>query len=434
MTDIERLLRETGDVAYVRSYLAGQADLSDVRLQALAAPGVPTDLSPADIWKIINWLDGLAAESSADSVTLSLHKELTRYCLAYLQGIDETHPNYARAEAITLAAFRSSTQEQSLSAASGTYLAKGVWLNLLDIPPSGLPNMASWQVEGTSLLSAGSGNTAGYLPIDFTDAEYELRLCLNRRSTRGRLTIFFPMGDQLGRLLLSGTRAGDRLNNEGMQPSLLAEESFHVIAIKVFRDETQAYQCEFWADGQLAAAGPLARDEVLSMSPAHREEATGRISFNAAGGEFEIFAIDLMLNAGQALPTSSDDTARTTQTGMSRKTITVHANRPWQWAMEVKPGQVLDISATGLWSPEPELQVGPAGDDFGWYALRGRLVESDRPFEIGNHAVVIVTRPDILKLEMDDPDKGNNSGRISVTVTTYALPTPAEPQPDTEDE
>ncbi len=426
ITDVERLLTETGDVNYVRAYLAQQGELDDVRLRALALTGPLTGLSPEDTWKTILWMDTLASRAVSESVAVSIRQELGAYCLAYLQGIDETHPNYLQTEAITLAAFEQSRQAPTVTMDLGGFLPEGVWLNLLDFTPTGLPNMTSWQAEGASLLSAARGNTASYLPIDFTDAEYELRLCFNRRSARGRLTVFFPVGNQLGRLLLSGTRAGDRLNNEGMQPSLLADESFHVISIKVYRDEMDTYQCELWTDGQLAVAGPLTRDELLSMSPAHREMATGRISFNAAGGEFELFAMDLLLSDGRALPLSDDVSLGTPDPNDRRKTIELQANRPWQWVMEVQPGQVLDISATGQWSPEADLLVGPGGDEFGWYGLRGRLMESNRTFTVGEHTVVIVTRPDILKLEMDDPDKSDNTGSLNVTVTTYSLQAPAD--------
>ncbi len=261
-------------------------------------------------------------------------------------------------------------------------------------------------------------------PLGFSSASYELHLTAARLSTNGTMVVLFPMGEQLGRAVLGGTSGGDHFNGI-RRPTILQTNRTISLTIRVFPDSGGVWRSQLLADGEILIESPPDANTPTLITDALAAVATGRISVLAPSGDWELLSADMLIHEGVVVPDDLDDEP-VRPSAPRHRTMNLQANRSWQWAMEVEPGQVVDISATGTWSPEPGLVVGPEGDDFGWYGLRGRLVESERTFTIGQRALIVVTRPDILRLEMDDPNKRDNEGTMTVTIMPYSLGTITE--------
>jgi hypothetical protein len=420
--DIESFLRDSGDITTARRCVQRMDNITVPRLRGLASESL-VDLNGQDTWAVIRWLDEIITDMPASDAAPLLARELRRYCLAYLQGIDETHPNYPTAEAITINAFQDVSSQTPPPAPDGA-LPTGPWIDLLEMDLCQTPDAGPWREDGFMLRSQPDGQTGGMFPLGFSSASYELHLTAARLSTNGTMVVLFPMGEQLGRAVLGGTSGGDHFNGI-RRPTILQTNRTISLTIRVFPDSGGVWRSQLLADGEILIESPPDANTPTLITDALAAVATGRISVLAPSGDWELLSADMLIHEGVVVPDDSDD-APVRPSAPRHRTMDLQANRSWQWAMEVEPGQVLDISAAGAWSPEPGLVVGPEGDDFGWYGLRGRLVESERTFTIGQRALIVVTRPDILRLEMDDPNKRDNEGTMTVTIMPYSLGTITE--------
>ena len=108
---------------------------------------------------------------------------------------------------------------------------------------------------------------------------------------------------------------------------------------------------------------------------------------------------------------------------------TVRANRAWQWVSEVKAGNILRISADGVWSWNGVDSAGPGGDEAGWHALYGRLGPDGEPFLIGSGQWLIARENGVLSMQMEDTYRTDNTGVVSVSIDAFDPNSTAMRQP-----
>jgi len=116
------------------------------------------------------------------------------------------------------------------------------------------------------------------------------------------------------------------------------------------------------------------------------------------------------------------------QNAVNVKSITgkVPANQKWTKVMEVKKGQILEITATGEWKSwgskeivKPDGVSGIIGN-FRGGSLIGKLGEKGEEFYVGKGAALVVKADDTLFLGNNNITVGNCSGELQVTVTVLA--------------
>jgi hypothetical protein len=113
--------------------------------------------------------------------------------------------------------------------------------------------------------------------------------------------------------------------------------------------------------------------------------------------------------------------------------IRVSARKPWQTVLEVAPGDMIDISASGKWRAAPQIVAGPDGglgsgeDKWGRYSdrfyLQGRL--DGEVFKIGSRFTLRVPRAGHLELGMNEANVDwfrNNSGFLDVALSLRKRP------------
>jgi hypothetical protein len=104
------------------------------------------------------------------------------------------------------------------------------------------------------------------------------------------------------------------------------------------------------------------------------------------------------------------------------KTFVIVAEKGWQPTVKVSAGQRLKITAQGKWCSNINARETTTSDpdgtgDRGW--LEGRIGEG-QPIHIGSQAEFAAERDGNLQLEMNDSDRSDNDG--SVTVVIVVLP------------
>lgn len=116
----------------------------------------------------------------------------------------------------------------------------------------------------------------------------------------------------------------------------------------------------------------------------------------------------------------------------------VSARTPWMKVIQVQPGDMIDILATGKWWASPQISAGPDGgvgvgeDRWGRYRdrfyLQGRL--DGEVFKIGSRYTLRATKAGVLELGMNEVEVAwfaNNSGYLDVALNLRkAPPSPAE--------
>lgn len=111
----------------------------------------------------------------------------------------------------------------------------------------------------------------------------------------------------------------------------------------------------------------------------------------------------------------------------------ISARKPWQKVLKVLKGDVIDITATGMWRAHPQILANADGgmdarrDEHGEFRhrfyLRGRL--GGKAFRIGSKFALHVAQDGELEMGMNE-DKAewhtNNSGFLDVTLTVRKKP------------
>jgi hypothetical protein len=377
-------------------------------------------LSATTLYDLTQWLAPLVDQAPL------YHQAALRYPLVqmyqrYLLVATPNDPGYTQAKEALLAQF--ALLNSGTTDASTAPLER--WLALPSILPiEDIPNSNRWEVDPrTNYLTSSAKLTMGRFPLEIGAAEYDLQIRFRMLSDRTGLHIFLPVDtNRVGRFSMD--RRQSNLNDATVKPGGAIDLAVHTVTIHVRRRLDGQYLMSADMDGQpYFAPMVLAGTQENRLPTIQRTLAKNHILLRSLSGQCEIHAVNLKMISGTATVPTRQQAA--TNTGTTRE-IDLTASEPWQWIMQVRPGDALQITAEGEWSPAEDVTVGPEGDDFGWYALRGRLVESDKTFNVGDSTVIIIQRDDILKLEMDDSNKADNSGQMHVTLQLHSLPDPDE--------
>lgn len=121
----------------------------------------------------------------------------------------------------------------------------------------------------------------------------------------------------------------------------------------------------------------------------------------------------------------------------------VYAAKEWQPVMEVKQGQVLQITAGGKWAVSEQAghRSGPEGfdvehDGFRYGTLIARV--GDETFAVGTEAKIEIPADGTLEMACHDAEggHGNNSGFVEVQIKVLTEPPPiaaADDEPEDEE-
>ncbi len=401
---IELTIIATGDFAAAAELLDDSLDADIRRLVTLAATGrAVTDSN--DCLDLARWHKTLA-DRADERVRFTL---LRRACHYYQQAVHAGGPNRGPAGDMLTELFQQIRQPNRPAMS----LPTGVWIDLLnsaDLEPIG--DRPTWQrTEAGSWIPdpQSKGYTFGRFPIVLQGA-CQLQVRFVGPKTSGAFRVYPPTGDIVSEASAGGR--ADTLAERREQTGFAGDGGIHTLTVNITNNAGQ-YALSTDADGL-----PHMACDQLGQSTARRlrdadllAAATGHIMLAGSGNTVEVLALSMKLTSGRA----------TWQETISRSSnyvrdVDILADQPWQWVMQVHAGDILEISATGQWSPGGDVTVGPAGDEGGWYALRGKLVHSGRTFTIGERMILVVTEDDVLKMSMDDANKGDNDGAINVTI------------------
>jgi hypothetical protein len=412
----ESVLTRTADLALVAKLLDYQGNDTFANTLRQIASDRHDRLSAPALLEAAHWLAPLIDDAPTYRQPALRHQLLQIYQRYLLVGIPDTD-DYIQARSELLKQFDRLDTESATSAQAplDRWLALSTLLDIQD-----LPNANRWTVDPrTGYLNSTSKLTMGRFPLTFGPAEYDLQIRFRAMADRTGLHIFFPIGnDRIARLSMD--RRQDNLNDLAYRPGVGSNGDIHTVTIHVRQRLDKQYVISADMDGQPYFPARLFTGTQENRLPTpQRDLARQHILLRALSGACEIQAVNLRMVSGTA---SVPLDAQPSSDGPELREITIDARESWQWIMQVRPGDVLQIDAEGQWSPGEDLKVGPDGDDFGWYALRGRLVEADKTFNVGDSTILVVQRDDILKLEMDDSNRSDNSGHMKVTIQRFSLP------------
>jgi len=396
----------TGDFSAAAELVDDSLDDATRRLVTLAASGLSVT-DGADCLALARWHATLADRADGP-VKLVLLRRAGHYCQQSLRHGGVAHGPTAELLAELFGRITGTDE-------SGMSLSTGVWLDLLSAAPlEPVADSPAWQQTeaGPFAPAPGTVPSLGRFPI-VVDGTCEMQVRFAGLSTSGRLGICLPAGDKVTRAFAG--RNADVLGARTSRPGFSRDSGIHTLTVRVSRRAGE-YTITADADGlPYMRSDPVGAVVEPRLAPKALLAGRDHLMLGGIGANLEMLGAAFKLTSGEAWWREAIADAPTRE-----RRVRVPADQPWQWVTQVQPGDILEISAAGQWSPGGPDMVGPAGDEGGWYALRGRLLDSERTFTIGQRTTVVVTREDVLKMEMDDANKADNHGAVDVTVKVIA--------------
>lgn len=388
----------TGDFAAAAELADDMDDDAIGRLAALAA-GDPSGVVGDNCLALARWHKGLADQADGP-VRIMLLRRSGYYCQRFLQTSGSGDPETESAVELLTDVY-AHIRDVDESADS---FPTDMWIDLLgEMPLEPVSNSAPWRRTDTGLIPDAAAWTCGRFPI-VIDGEYELQLRFAGLGDGEPIRAYLPAGAFIGCVSVGGY--SDYLTETTVQPSIFRDADVHTLIVKLTGAALTAD-----VDGlPYMIAGPPMSDFAASLDNSQSAEARGHIMLSAEPSRAELISVCFKLASGRAWRQAPGFTAART------RSIRVLADQPWQWVTQLNPGDVVEITSTGQWSPGGQATVGPAGDEGGWYALRGRLLNSGQTFTIGDGTLIVASEADVLKMEMDDVNKADNHGAVDVTV------------------
>ena len=415
---IVMLVAELGDPVAAQVHLGEQID--DSLRQLVASSQQPPDqCSPIQCLALGRWLRGLS-QTASPPARLRLLNESLRYLQQFLAAGPVDHPDIDAAAGDAEACL---ADLRELFPDDGLALPEGVWIDLLRTaqvqPPAG--ETVPWERTRGALTCTVQREVGGRIPIDMPGS-YDLLVRFVQRRPGGRFMIRFPAGSTSHAFVLNapaGPGGVDGLARRTMRPSHLRPGDVQTLRLSV-RHAGGAVRLIAELDGKpyLAYDEPISNDSSADAGP--RPPSAIDIY---ADGPAEVLWLGLKTRAGQAvLPAVGPLRWRQPQRHRIR------ADRSWQWVRQVRKGDLLEIAAGGAWSWNGRDRCGPSGDPAGWHGLRGQLPGQGPPFTIGDRRILAIVRDGVLKMEMEDTDRSDNTGAMDVVIHTYARPAQGQAQ------
>jgi len=413
---IDLTITHTGDFAAAAKLVDSTLD-ETTRNELELAVADPSEVDARDCTALARWTNRLADQAQG-AIRLMLLRRTANYCQIFLRASSAADQEMESAAQLLVAVL----ERIEGAGEAAVSLPTGVWIDMLGVtsiqPVSDAP---PWRETSSGLASDPTAGASifGHFPV-VLEGQCELDMLFSIADKPGNLYVFMPAGE-----LITGAAVGRNTNRLGERierTGFAGDGGIHELRIRLTGGEGK-YALSSDADGL-----PYMRCEELGANFARvlrdeREIDVGRRHIMLGTSNklpAEVLAFSLKLTAGSA-KWRNPAAPKPTRTRKMR----VLADQPWQWITQVRAGDVVAISAEGQWSPGGEETVGPSGDDGGWYSLRGRLVDSGRTFTIGERTLVVATKNDVLKMEMDDANKTNNHGELDVTVKVFSETLPA---------
>ncbi|MHC4563867.1 MAG: hypothetical protein ACYS8X_14005 [Planctomycetota bacterium] len=408
---IELLTAEAQDPTAASELLTNEIDEPMRRAVSTFARPI-TERSAEQCLTLADWLAKLDAgltDTAKRRIALARLECLQRFVMVRRAGEGNLTSGVADIEALVAA-------DQSDSADSAQRLPAGLWTDLLQAAPVRFVAGATqdWRVRNGLLAPSQRYPTVGMFPVD-PDGSYRLFVRLRLVSDKAGLLCYLPSGGRHYALSLNvpaGQKRLDSLAGRRIGPTAITADIAHTIAVTVQRGQ-QLESISVELDGQPYAARLGASCRSIGNRPPAAGPAPRGIILRG-NGPVEI--LSLLIKPDDAIVDPSTLSGPSWQ--VVRK-LDVRANKSWQWVAQVSKGDILHITPTGTWSWNGRDECGPAGDASGWYALRGRLVKQDVTFPLGSSRTLVVTEDDILRMEMEDTDKSDNTGAVAVTIRQF---------------
>ena len=387
-----------GDFAAAAELADDMDDDASGRLAVLAA-GDPSAVVGDTCLALARWHKALADQADGP-VRIMILRRAGYYCQRFLQTAGSGDPETESAVELLTDVF-AHIRDVNDSADS---LPTDMWIDLLgEMPLEPVPNSAPWRRTDTGLIPDATASTYGRFPI-VIDGEYELQLRFAGLADGEPIRAYLPAGEFIGSVSVGGY--SDYLRETMVQPSIFRDADVHTLIVKL---TDAALTADVDGLPYMIAGHPMS-DFAASLDNSQSAEARGHIMLTAEPSQVELISVCFKLTSGRTWQQAPGFTAART------RNVRVLADQPWQWVTQLNPGDVVEITSTGQWSPGGQATVGPAGDEGGWYALRGRLLNSGQTFTIGDGTVIVASMADVLKMEMDDVNKADNHGAVDVTV------------------
>ncbi|HDZ42905.1 MAG TPA: hypothetical protein ENH80_03085, partial [Phycisphaerae bacterium] len=411
------LVAELGDPVAAQVHVGEQIDDSLRRLVA-SSQRPPDQSSPTQCLALGRWYRRLS-QTASPPARLRLLTESLRYLQRFLAAGPVDHPDIDAAAGDAEACL---ADLRELFPDDGLALPNGVWIDLLrtaQLQPAG--KTVPWERTRGALTCTARREVGGRIPIDMPGS-YDLLVRFVLRGPGGRFMLRFPAGNTSHAFILNApAEAGgvDGLARRTMRPSHLRPGDVQTLRLSV-RQAGGAVRLIAELDGKPY----MAYDEPISNDSSTDAEARPPSAIDIyADGPAEILWLGLKTHAGRAvLPAVGP--LRWRQPNRHR----IRADRSWQWVCQVRKGDLLEIAASGAWSWNGRDECGPSGDPAGWHGLRGQLPGQGPPFTIGGRRILAIVRDGVLKMEMEDTDKSDNTGAMNVVIHTYARPAQGQGQ------
>ena len=398
-TDLIRLLiRQRADFQAAEQLIDDTVQ-SDLRRHVELALRRPEALSPAEAIALAEWL-----QVQARSAIAAAQPELLARSLACYRRAAQTPPTDSSAARALLHATTDTAQRLAdIAPLTGPVLPQGQWVDLtdlIDVDPSG----PHWYREDGSLLHASGTRDSFTIPFRI-DGNYDLQICFIQRGETPMLSLWAPFGRHRTGLSINN-RGRDGLNIQPSRPSAIRDNQPRVLRL-IVRPDGSPPATTFELDGL-----PYMRSNRPGLLTAKDESKPDGLAVTAS--HYVNFTwVGLRPVDGPAALPAGNPYWRLVRQGA------VPARKAWQWAGQVRRGDILRIDATGAWSWDGQSTCGPSGDENGWHGLVGRFGKDGKLFPIGDGGWFLADRDGVLSMQMEDTDRSDNTGQVEITIRTF---------------